>query len=286
LLKATCLEAAEIFSINMQNREIGKVTRRDEQVSRALKIAPFLTFFLASVPIPILLFFFSFLVAEDAAVYILMAFSSLAIGVLLGLFGALLFFLYRRRWERGLRERLAADGITAGELKWFWNELKSSEKLSLRQIEQQSPALADAYRETLAARLTATRLIATSKRELLKIERGLNRAKYLQNADTTLLQNELISDKQRIERLLTEAGRREATAVAQLQTIEATAQRVSSLPRAEIALERLEAAQQQAPFALEAARLEQSARDIVRGLVEEQQDEFPRAEDKSRSQPG
>jgi hypothetical protein len=270
----------------MQNREIGKVTRRDEQVSRALKLAPFVTFFLASVPLPILCLIFYFLASEDAAVYILMAFSSLAIGVLLGLFGALLFFLYRRRWERGLRERLAADGITTDELKWFWNELKSSEKLSLRQIEQQSPALADAYRETLAARLTATRLIATSKRELLKIERGLNRAKYLQNADTTLLQNELISDKQRIERLLTEAGRREATAVAQLQTIEATARRVSSLPRAEIALERLEAAQQQAPFALEAARMEESARDMVRSLVEEQQDELPLAEDKPRGQPG
>jgi hypothetical protein len=270
----------------MENREIGKVTRRDVQVSRALKIAPFLTFFLASVPLPILFFVLSFLAAEDAAVYVLMAVSSLAIGALFGLFVALLLFLYRRRWEGGLRERLAADGITADELKWFWKELKSSEKLSLRQIEQLSPALADAYRETLAARLTATRLITTSKRELLKIKRGLNRAKYLQNADTTQLKNELKSDKQRIDRLLTEASRREATAVAQLETIEATARRISSLPRAEIALERLEAAQQQAPFALEAARLEESAREIVRDLVEEQQHELPMAEEKPRSQPG
>jgi hypothetical protein len=96
----------------------------------------------------------------------------------------------------------------------------------------------------------------------------------------------LLSDKKRIERLLSEASRREAAAVAQLQTIEATASRVSSLPSAEIALERLEAAQQQAPFALEAARLEESARDIVRGLVEEQQDQLPSAKDTSRSSPG
>src|SRR6478609_6835430 len=67
------------------------------------------------------------------------------------------FFAYRRsNWSREMRERMAARGIRAEEVDWFRREMKPSEKQTLKLVAARDPLLADAYRETLASRLTAT----------------------------------------------------------------------------------------------------------------------------------
>jgi hypothetical protein len=70
-------------------------------------------------------------------------------------------------WTKEMRERIAADGIKAEEIEWFRKELKPSEKRALKAVSARDLLLADAYRETLASRLTATRIVKSSKRELL-----------------------------------------------------------------------------------------------------------------------
>src|ERR687883_44854 len=89
--------------------------KRDRRMERLLKAAPWLSFFLVSLPFP-----FAFVVlyllataTETAAIYLLLALSSLAVGSVAGLIVALVIFLYRRHWLKGFRERMAADGVTA-----------------------------------------------------------------------------------------------------------------------------------------------------------------------------
>jgi hypothetical protein len=249
----------------------GKITRKDRMMDRLLKLAPWLSFFLVSLPFP-LLFFLLYLMSSasaDAAVYMLLTLSSLAIGSVVGVLVAVLLFLYRRRWQKRLRDRMALDGVTAEEIPWFMQELTPTERKALKAIEQQDPLLADAYRETLAARLTATRVVASSTRNLLLVERRLNRASYLQGADTTGLQQELRHDRSRLAEIKDEGARRRAEAEARLQMIEAAASRGASWAETNFALQRLEAAQDHIPLALESARLEQQAReDVERTLGE------------------
>jgi hypothetical protein len=233
--------------------------KRDRRMERLLKAAPWLSFFLVSLPFP-----FAFVVlyllataTETAAIYLLLALSSLAVGSVAGLIVALVIFLYRRHWLKGFRERMAADGVTAEELEWFMSELTGAERKALKAIEQQNPLLADAYRETLASRLTATRIVAKSKRDLLTVERRLNRVAYIHGTDTTNLQAELRTDLDRLRRIRDEGIKRRAEAEARLHMIEAAASRGASLTETGSALQRLEAASEQLPLALEAARLEQ-----------------------------
>src|SRR5437879_3981340 len=128
----------------------GKLRPNDLVTARVLKVAPLMGFVAGTVPLPLLFFTLYLLSTEGAAFYLLMTFSGLGVGAVVGLVLAFLLFLYRRSWERRLRERLASDGITLDELPFFMGELKTAERLSLRRIESQSKALADAYRETLA----------------------------------------------------------------------------------------------------------------------------------------
>ncbi|HEY0005551.1 MAG TPA: hypothetical protein VGB17_12135 [Pyrinomonadaceae bacterium] len=241
------------------------ITKKDRRMERLLKAAPWLSFFIVSLPLP-LIFVVLYILAtatETAAIFLLLALSSLAIGSIAGLIVALVLFLYRRHWLKGFRERMAADGITAGELQWFMSELTSAERKALKSIEQQNPLLADAYRETLASRLTATRVVAKSKRELLLLEKRLNRVAYIQGTDTTSLQRELREDRERFQRIQQEGKTRRAEAEARLQMIEAAATRGATLADTNFALQRLEATNQQLPYALESARLEQEALEEV-----------------------
>jgi hypothetical protein len=249
----------------------GKITRKDRMMDRLLKLAPWLSFLLLSLPVPLLFFLFYLMSSEaaNAAVYMLLTLSSLAIGSVLGLIVAVLMVLYHRRWRKRLRDRMALDGVTADEIPWFVQELTPAERKALKAIEQQDPLLADAYRETLAARLTATRVVASSTKNLLLVERRLNRASYLQGADTTGLQEELRGDRARLAEIKNEGARRRAEAEARLQMIEAAASRGESWAETNFALQRLVAAQDHIPLALESARLEQQAReDVERDLHE------------------
>ena len=78
-----------------------------------------------------------------------------------------------------MRERIAIDGIKTEEVEWFKHELKSAEKKSLKELEGQNRLLADAFRETLASRLTATRIVKTTKKELQLVQKRQSKLKYL-----------------------------------------------------------------------------------------------------------
>jgi hypothetical protein len=239
----------------------GKLNAADERMAQLLNWIPWLSFVLVTIPLPIV-FLVLFLAAgttESAAVYLLLSFVSLGLGLVVALLLLIFILVYRRRWHGRLRDRLAADGITAAEVPWFASELSSEERKTWAELKQINPLLADAYCETLAARLTATRIIARARGETLKIERQINRTRNLVGVDTSSLLSELIADRQRSEDLRKEATARLSEAKARLQTVEAAANRSLSEKETDVMLRRLAASQEQFPLALEMASLEQDA---------------------------
>jgi hypothetical protein len=246
-----------------------KITAGERMMARVFQWAPWLAFFLIALPVPVYFLTRYFSTAEDAAFNILFALTSLAIGSIIGFAVTLFLLYYRRHWAQKVRDRVAADGVTADELPWFMTELTPAERQALKEIEARSPLLADAYRETLASRITATRVMANAKRELLLVERRLNRAGYIQGADTTSLREELRADRERLEQIRTESSERRAEAEARLQTIEAASSRGAGWAETNIALHRLSTTREQIPLALEAARLEQQMNEETEKVMRE-----------------
>jgi len=245
----------------MLHTSAGKLKASDERIARLLTWAPWLTFALVTLPLPIvfLIMFMAAATTDSAAIYLLLSFVSMGLGLVVGLLAIIIFLFYRRRWYGRLRDRLASDGITADEVEWFTSELTSEERKTWQQLKQQNPLLADAYCETLATRLTASRIISRARGETLKVERQINRIRNIRGVDTNALLNDLVADRQRFAGLRQEAGLRLSEAKAQLQTIEAAANRSLSQSETEVMLRRLEAAQQHSPLALEMFSLEQEA---------------------------
>ena len=237
----------------------GKLSTKDATTARVLKFAPWFALLTTTVPAP-LVFFALFLTAaatDSAAVYLLLMGLSLTLGFALGMVIAAILLLYRRKWLSKLKDRLASDGITANEVVWFRSELTSAERAALKEIEQSNPLLADAYLETLASRLTASRIISRSKRELLKVERRLNRARTLGTPESRTLQQDLHEDHERLKHLLGQANDHLAKAKTRLQVIEATSSRKLTQGETELMMQRLGSAQDQLPLVLEIAQLEQ-----------------------------
>jgi hypothetical protein len=243
----------------MNQSRLGKIKDSDERTARLLAWAPWLSFILVLVPLPVifLLLFARAATTDAAAIYLLLSFVSVGAGLVVGVLLLILLSLCGRRWQARLRDRLAADGITADEVRWFSAELSSEERTVWADLKQKNPTLADAYCETLAARLTATRIVAKSGRALLKVERQINRTRSLPGIDTSTLLNELQSDREKFDLIRSEAGVRLSEAKARLQTIEAAANRSLSESETELMLRRLAAAQEQVPLALEILNFEQ-----------------------------
>jgi len=239
----------------------GKLSSKDATTDRLLKIAPWIAVPLTSLPAPLvfLVLFLTTTTTEAAAVYLLLAGLSLTLGFALGVLIAVTLLIYRRRWLSKLRDRLASDGITGSEVVWFRSELTSAERKALAEIEQGNPLLADAYMETLASRLTASRIISRSKREMLKVERQLNRARTIRTPESRALQKELTADRERLDQVRQQASDHLAKARTRLQTIEATASRKLSQGETDLMMQRLGSAQDQLPLVLEMAQLEQQA---------------------------
>ncbi|MGI8735257.1 MAG: hypothetical protein ACR2LM_18380 [Pyrinomonadaceae bacterium] len=237
----------------------GKLEAKDEWLARVLKWIPWLSFFFLSLalPVPLLVLYLRSASTDTAAVFLGLSLAALGVGILAGALVMILLLLYRRRWHSGLRDRLALDGITASEVSWFMSELTSEERKVLKEIQVSSPLLADAYCETLASRLNASRIITRSKRELLRVERHTGRARSIVGADTSSLLEELSGDRVRLQNLQTEATARLAEAKAQLQIIEAAASRSLGQAEADLMLRRLNSAQAHLPLAIEMAKLEQ-----------------------------
>jgi len=246
---------------------MAKFSNKDATIAHALKIAPWVSVGATSLPGPIIfiLLFLTASATDSAAVYLLLAGLSLGVGFAFGLLIAVILIIYRRRWLSRLRERLASDGITAAEVVWFKSELTSAERTALSEIEHSNPLLADAYLETLASRLTASRIISRSKREILRVERRLNRARTL-GSDTANLQEDLTADRERLDQLRQSATQHLTRAKARLQEIEATASRKLNDEDTELMMQRLGASQDQLPLVLEIAQLEKQAMQEVKTL--------------------
>jgi len=247
---------------------MAKISNKDQTVAQLLRVAPWVSVLAASLPGPIL-FIILFLTAnatDSAALYLLLAGLSLAAGFALGLLIAALFLIYRRRWLSRLRERLASDGITASEVVWFRSELTSAERTALDEIQKSNPVLADAYLETLASRLTASRIISRSRREILLVERRLNRARSLTTDEASNLQQDLIADRERLDQLRQHASQHLDRARTRLQEIEATASRNLNDDETDLMMQRLGATQDQLPLVLEMAQWERQTLQEAKSL--------------------
>ncbi len=236
-----------------------------------LRVAPWLAFFVVALPAPIILFVLSFLLAE-AAFWVLLAILALGIGAVAGLLTTILLLFYRSRWTKKIRQRLAADGVKTSELAWFINELTTQERKALKAMDAQDPLLADAYRETLAMRLTATHVVAHTKTSLRQVDQRLSKLSYLKETDTSALRVDLTADKTRLTQDLRAGEEHQANAKLRLQTIEAAAQRGANWSDTSRALERLSVSGAQLPLALEAARLEQEARAEIEAELKQNAD--------------
>jgi hypothetical protein len=237
----------------------GRLSTKDATTARVLNFAPWIALLVTSIPAPLvfLVLFLSAAATDSAAIYLLLVGLSLTLGFGLGLVIVAILLIYRRRWLSKLRDRLASDGITANEVVWFRSELTSAERAAVKELEQGNRLLADAYLETLASRLTASRIISRSKRELLKVERRLNRARTLGTPEARALQQDLSEDHNRLKHLLQQANEHLTNAKTRLQVIEATASRKLSQGDTDLMMQRLGSAQDQLPLVLEIAQLEQ-----------------------------
>jgi hypothetical protein len=159
-----------------------------------------------------------------------------------------------------MRERIAADGIKAEEIEWFRHELRTAEKTALRQISQRDLLLEDAYRETLASRLTASRIVRSSKKEMLQLQRRRQKLKQLRSKSSPQFVTEVERDIEQFRSINDEAKQMLAEAETRLQMIEAAAVRGSSLADSELALKKLSARTAQLPLALESAKMAEEIR--------------------------
>lgn len=239
------------------------VTPRDLARGRNLKIgmwtAPFVLGGVPAAIFLILMFIFG-VTPPAAAVFFFLAVITGIVGFAAGL-GLSGFLAYsRNNWTRQMRERIAADGIRAEEIDWFMHELKPAEKRALKEISAANLMLADAYRETLASRLTATRIVRSSRRELQLMQRRQNKLKQLKAENSKEFQLEIARDVSKIENINTEAKSMLVEAETRLQMIEAASVRGSSIADSELVLKKLSARASELPLALEEARLTEEIR--------------------------
>jgi len=239
-----------------------EVTRKDLAKDKALKFGAWIVPALLAI-IPALIFFLLFLfssAAPTAFTFLFLSISTLVGGFLLGLIftGGILY--YRSNWLKKVRERIAVDGIKANEVDWFRHELTTTEKKSLKEMDTSNLLLADAFRDTLAARLTATRILKSSRQELLLVERRQNKLKYLKSENSANLQNELKEDLIKLNQIKNEAEEMRVEAETRLQMIEAASRRGTNLADNELALRKLSARTAELPLALESAKMEEEIR--------------------------
>lgn len=234
------------------------VTKKDLAKGKRMKIAAWTAPVLLSI-LPFLLFFIPFLLFDSIPLFFF-AIISAVIGLIIGLIVSGVLGYRYSNWTKMMRERIAADGIKAEEVHWFINELKPVERKALKEIEAGDLLLADAFRETLASRLTATRIVKSSKQELLLAKRRQNKLKYLKSESSKDFQTETNRDIEKISSINKEAEQMLAESESRLQMIEAAAKRGGTLADSELALKKLSARTKELPLALEAAKMQDEIR--------------------------
>ena len=240
------------------------VSKRDLAKGRNLKIAAW-SAPVALTAIPAFVFFILMFVFGTtppvAATFLFLGLIISGLGLVTGL-GLSAFFAYRHSaWTKDMRERIAADGIRAEEVDWFTNELRSHEKRMLKELQRADLLLADAYRETLASRLTATRIIRSSRRELQLTQRRHSKLKRLKAENSEEFAKEIEKDIEKIGAINEEAKQILDEAEARHQMIEAAAVRGSNMADSELALKKLTARAKELPLALEQAKMADEIRE-------------------------
>lgn len=239
-----------------------EVSSRDLARGRNLKIAawasPFVFTLLPFLLFAVLFFVFGSTPPAAASIFFLGLIATL-VGFVIGASLAVFFAVRRAKWTKEMRERIAADGIKADELEWFRHELKPSERRALKDIEASDILLADAYRDTLASRLTATRIMRSSRREMQLTDRRLNRLKMLKVDSAKAMQEKVKEDSAKIRSINEEAKVMLAEAESRLHMIEAAAMRGGNMADSELALKKLAHRVSELPLALEEARLRSEA---------------------------
>ena len=265
-----------------------EISKRDLARGRNLKIAAVSApLVLAGVPklIFLLLMFLFGSTPPLAATFFFLGLIFAVIGLIIGL-GFTGFFVYRYvNWTKEMRERIAADGIRAEEIDWFRNELKSNEKRMLKELKRTDPMLEDAYRDTLASRLTATRIVKSSRKELQLAKRRQLKIKQLtklkaENAERFTA--EIVRDLEKLGSINEEAKLMLAEAESRLQMIEAAGVRGSHMADSELALKKLSSRAAELPLALEEARM---AEEIRKELEAEDDDDEEVAKETAESVP-
>lgn len=239
-----------------------EVTRKELIKDKALKHGAWLTPVLLAV-VPALIFLLAGVVAgtpPGVAFLFSLGFIFMIIGFVVGLIISGILLFYRQKWLARMRERIAVDGIKTEEVEWFRHELSSAEKKALSEIESSNRLLGDAYRETLASRLTATRIIKSTKKELLLVKKRQNKLKYLKTEAANELQEVLKTDYEKLDEINTEAKQMQIEAETRLQMIEAAARRGTNLAETELALKKLSSRAAELPLALEALKMEEEIR--------------------------
>ncbi len=236
-----------------------EITRKDIAKDKVLKIGAWGLPVILSI-IPGLISFIFFLLTTEtttAAVWLFLTISSFIGGFVvgLGISGGLMF--YRSRWLAEVRERLAVDGIKAEEVEWFKHELTGAEKRSLQEIEAKNLLLGDAFRDSLAARLTATRIQKSAKQELSLIKRRQSKLKYSKAENSATFQEELGKDFEKLTSIQKEAESMRVEAENRMHQIETAARHGTNFSETDLALKKLSARTSELPLALESARMEE-----------------------------
>jgi hypothetical protein len=256
-----------------------RLTSGDRLKAWALRWSPLLVFLLVTLPLPAYFFLRYLTATENPGEELIVAFSTFGIFAVFGLVAAFLVVMYKRLWERRLRERVAADGVTADELSLFESELSKEQRQTLREMDARNPLLADAYRETLAARLTAARVLGRARADAEQVERRLQSLSGLQAKGRAELEEDLRRDRGRLERVRREADEHARELDARLQLIETAASRDASQAETELALKRLGTVRDNRPLALDAVREGQHA-------LEEVEQEMRQLPDPPEPRPG
>jgi uncharacterized integral membrane protein len=240
------------------------VTSKDLAKGRNMKIgavaAPVVLTILPVIIFTILFVLFGTSSPGAAITLIFFGAVSAIIGLVIGLAITGLLMYRHSNWTKEMRERIAADGIRAEEIGWFTKELTGTERKALKALAAADPLLEDAFRETLASRLTATRIVRSSKRELQLAQRRQTKLKYLKSENSKDFQEEIKKDIDKLSSIHTEAKQMQAESETRLQMIEAAAMRGTNMADSELALKKLTARTAELPFALEAARMEDEIR--------------------------
>lgn len=240
-----------------------EITRSDLARGRKLKLqavaAPVILTLLPAI-LTLLLVLLTASGPPAAAIILFTGLFATAIGFLIGIAISIVTARKRSAWSREMRERMAANGIKAEQIDWFRNELKPAEKRALKAVDVRDPLLADAYRETLASRLTATRIVRSSKRELLLAKRRQGTVKQLKSVRADDFQKQIAEDIDKIGKINDEAKLMLAEAESRLEMIEAAASRGGTLADSEVALKKLSARTAELPLALESAKMAEEIR--------------------------